>query len=376
MEFTCTRSAITFAVKTAGRALGSGSTLPILAGLKLEAQGPQLSVMATDLERAIVVTVPTTQHQGKGTCVINGQLLSKITGMLPEEQVKLRLDEAGDKVEITSGEATFELLLLPRADYPEIPALPAETHYVMERERLVRSLERTTFAAMSARETSRLNLTGVDILTRGAVIKLVATNGYRLALKEEELQTHVLEEGEYLIDADALKDLQSILTGVEDEQVKIAHANSHLFFATSQAVFIARVIAEEYPDFERVIPKDNPLGLYLKREAFLAALQRAEITTAAESGAVILETRDSSLLIKSSSAEKGQTEERIPLLKPAGAITVSFRGEYLIEALRRMSSSEVVLWLKDSESAGLLEPAADSEEDQGFLYVCMPIRMD
>ena len=373
MEFTCAKSAITFGVKTASRALGS--TLPVLAGIKLEVHGSELNLLATDLERALHVTIPIENAKGKGMCVINGQLLSKITGMLPDEELKLRLDDAGDKVEITSGEATFELLLLPAADYPEIPSVPGETLCAIERERLVRSLERTTFAAMSARETSRLNLTGVDILTQGETIKMVATNGYRLALKEEKLASNA-PEGEYLIDADALKDLQSILDSVEDEQVKIAQGGGHLFFVTSHVVFIVRVIQEEYPDFERVIPQENPVGLHMKREVFLSALQRAEITTAAESGAVVLEPRDSSLLIKSSSAEKGHTEERIPLLKPAGALTISFRGEYLIEALRRMSSSEVVLWLKDSESAGLLEPEAASEEDQGFLYVCMPIRMD
>lgn len=372
MEFTCTRSAITFGVKTASRVLGS--TLPILAGIKLEVQGSEVKLTATDLERALIVTVPAENSTGKGSCVINGQLLLKITGMLPGEELTLKLDDQGDKVEITSGEATFELLLLPAADFPEIPALPQETICVIPRERLIRSLERTTFAAMSARETSRLNLTGVDILMRGETLKMVATNGYRLALKEEPLES-ATPEGEYLIDADALKDLQSILTSMEDEQVKIAHGGGHLFFVTAQALFLTRIIQEEYPDFERVIPRGNPVGLHMKREAFLGALQRAEITTSAESGAVILEPRDSSLLIKSSSAEKGHTEERIPLLKPALSMSISFRGEYLIEALRRMSSADVVLWLKDSESAGLLEPA-DGEDDQGFLYVCMPIRMD
>jgi DNA polymerase-3 subunit beta len=363
-----------FGVKTASRALGSGSTLPILAGIKLEAQGGELRLTATDLERAIVVTVPLIEGEGEGACVIAGGLLSKIVGMLPEQQLRVRLDDAGDKVMIASGEATFELLLLPLEDYPEIPPIPDETLCAIGRERLASALERTTFAAMSARETSRLNLTGVDILTRGEKIVMVATNGYRLALKEEQLESSA-PEGEYLVDADALKDLQGILKDLEDEQVRIAHREGHLFFITSKMVFIARLIQEEYPDFERVIPRDNPLGLYLSREAFLSALQRAEITTAAESGAVVLEARDSTLVIKSSSAEKGQTEERIPLLKGAESIVISFRGEYLIEALRRINSAEVVLWLKDSESAGLLEPA-DSEEDQGFLYVCMPIRMD
>jgi len=363
-----------FGVKTASRALGSGSTLPILAGIKLEARDKELQLTATDLERAIMVKVPIESAKSGGACVLSGQLLAKITGMLPEEKIRIRLEDAADKVTITSGEATFELFLMPLEDYPELPALPEERLGAISRERLVRALERTTFAAMSARETSRLNLTGVDLLIKGEIAKMVATNGYRLALKEERLEGSA-PEGEYLIDADALKDLQGILGGLDAERVEIAHEGGHLFFISPQVIFIARLIQEEYPDFERVIPRDNSVGLHLNREGFLAALQRAQITSAPESGAVILEAGDSSLVIRSSSAEKGQTEERVPLLKPVQAITISFRGEYLIDALRRMNSAEVVLWLKDPESAGLLEPA-DGEEDQGFLYVCMPIRMD
>jgi len=374
MEFQCEVAEMSFGVKTASRALGSGSTLPILAGLKLSVRGPELKLVATDLERAITVTIPIENQGGDGECVLSGQLLGKITGRLPADTLTVRMDDAGDKLVISSGDATFELLLLPLEDYPDIPETPEESLCPMERARLVRALERTTFAAMSARETSRLNLTGVDLLTEGETIKLVATNGYRLALKEEQLGAET-PEGEYLVDADALKDLQSILGGLSDEIVTLAHGSDHLFVQTESVTFAARLIQEEYPDFERVIPSDNAVGLRLNRDAFLDALGRAEITTATESGAVILESRDGTLLVRSSSAEKGQAEERVPLLKDAESLAVSFRGEYLIDALRRMTSSEVVLWLKDGESAGLLEPS-DGEDDQGFLYVCMPIRMD
>lgn len=374
MEFQCKVAELSFGVKTASRALGSGSTLPILAGLKLSVQGSELTLVATDLERAITTSIPIDNQGGDGECVLNGQLLGKITGRLPGDTVSVQMDDAGEVLVIRSGDATFELLLLPLEDYPEVPESPNEPLGQMERERLVRALERTAFAAISARETSRLNLTGVDILTEGSSVKLVATNGYRLALKEEQLSSET-PEGEYLVDADALKDLQSILNSLDDETVTIAHGSDHLFVQTDVVTFAVRLIQEEYPDFERVIPSDNSIGLRLNRAAFLDALGRAEITTATESGAVILESRDGALVVQSSSAEKGQAEERVPLLKDADPIKVSFRGEYLIDALRRMTSSEVVLWLKDGESAGLLEPS-DGEDDQGFLYVCMPIRMD
>jgi DNA polymerase-3 subunit beta len=374
MDIKCNKVDIAFGVKTASRALGSPNVLPILTGIKLETDVDHLKLIATDLERSIIATIPIENLGDEGSYVINGQLLSKITGMLPDESLTMKLDESGDKVIIASGDTTFELLLQPIEDYPELPTVPEKPLLTIARDRLVRALERTAFAAMSAKETSRLNLTGVDLVTTNGNLKFVATNGYRLAQKEEALEKPA-PEGEYLIDADALKELQSILSGMQDEEVVISHHNDHLFFVTSQMIFGARVIQEEYPNIDRVIPKDNSKGVYLQRDALFGALQRAEITTAPESGAVVLEVIDSHLYVRSSSAEKGQTEEKVPLLKPVEPIKISFRGEYLIDALRRMSSTEVVIWLKDSESAGLLETVED-ESDQGFIYVCMPIRMD
>jgi len=108
----------------------------------------------------------------------------------------------------------------------------------------------------------------------------------------------------------------------------------------------------------------------------LAALQRCQITTAEESGAVVFQAQDAQLHLSSSSSEKGETEENLKLAKPTDPIKVSFRAEYLIDALRRMNDEQITLWLANSESAGLLEPSGQSSKDQGFIYVCMPIRLD
>lgn len=378
MNFTCNRKALDFGIKTVGRALGK-SAMPILAGIKLEVHDSRLTLAATDLERAILCSVPIDNHDEDGTVILNGEILAKVIGVLPQEELRLKLAEEGERVDISSGEATFDLLLMALEDYPEITTPPEQQYATFARTRLQRSLEQTTFAAMSARETSRLNLTGVDLLFSQETVKLVATNGYRLAYREDHLTQPVAEPGEYLISADSLKALGAILSGLKDEQITLYQADSHLFFQSENVLFMARTIQEGYPDFERVIPKGNKIGLYLDRGALLAGLKRAQITTAAESGAVLFRAQGEKLRLSSSSVEKGQTEEMLSLHRPVEEITVSFRGEYLIEALNCMKSNQVVLWLSDPESAGLLEPAGDdasSEDDQGFLYVCMPIRMD
>ena len=147
-----------------------------------------------------------------------------------------------------------------------------------------------------------------------------------------------------------------------------------------QVTFMAKTLNEEFPDFERVIPKDNSIGLLFDRKALLDTLQRIEITAAEESGAVTIRatTDESAVTINSSSKEKGEAEERVRLKKvPSQEIEISFRGEYLIDALKRLDSDEVNLWLAAPEKAGLIEPAGEkiAETDAGFLYVCMPVRL-
>ena len=375
MEFSCRRDEFLTGVKVVSRALGRATSMPILAGLKLETKKNHVTLYATDLERAIWCSVPVENRGGDEALVLNGELLVRIATTLPAETLQLRTISGTGKVEITSGGATFDLFRLSLEDYPEVPALPKEPVCVLGKRQLERSLELVAYAALSARETSRLSLTGVNMVLEKDTLKVVATNGYRLALKAETLPQKASREGEFLVAADSLRDLAGILSHVDAEHVELYHSENYLFFKAGSVVFVGRLIEEAYPDFEKVIPKENPIGISVERKLFLEALQRVQITAAEESDAVILSVENNTLKLSSQAAEKGEAHEVLPLKKRAAPLKISFRAEYLIDALKRLESDEVTLWLADAESAGLLEPG-ESEADQGFLYVCMPIRMD
>jgi len=353
--------------------------MPILGGIKLKVEDDRLTLQATDLEQAISFALPVENREGGEAheALVNGEILTKVANRLPQDEVVVRTVE--ERVELSCGGVKIDLFTMPLEDYPEIPKLPVEMICSLSREKLLRGLDQTTFAALSARETSRLSLTGVNMILQEDKLRLVATNGYRLALREEPLEEPPAGGGgEYLVGSNSLKELLGILAQLDTERVELYRDEQaqNLFFVAGDVIFIAKLLGEEYPDFERVIPRENKIALQLDRLALLAALQRAEITAAEESGAVILEVDEGgeALSISSSSAEKGEAQEVLKLLRPTEPIKISFKAEYLIEALKKIDSPEVTLWLNDPESAGLLEPAG--EEDSGFLYVCMPIRMD
>jgi DNA polymerase-3 subunit beta len=381
MDFVCKKNDLVFGVRLSSYALGTRSSMPILSGLKMEIEKDQLRLYATDLERAVRCVIPIENQAGDEAVVLNGNILSQIAAHLPEdERITLKTDsEDGTVVKLRCGETSFDLPTLAVEDYPEIPPLPQNKIAVLKIVHFHRGLEQTAFAALKAGETTRLSLTSVDIVIEGDAAKMVSTNGYRLAMKTISVD-EILEEGEYLIEASVLNDLDRVLSQLNIEAVELYKGDGQLFFHANDVTFMARTLAEEFPDFERVIPKDNPVALIFDRRALLDTLQRIEITAAEESGAITLRvtSEESAARINSSSKEKGEAEERVRLKKvPSQGLDISFKAEYLIDALKRMASEEIVLWLASPEKAGLIEPHGEaiSDDDQGFLYVCMPVRL-
>jgi len=382
MDLVCLKSDLVFGVRLASHALGARSSMPILAGLKLEIAGDVIRLQATDLERALRCEIPIVENKGGDEAVVlNGTVLNQIAAHLPaDERISLTTDpENGTTVKLQCGEATFELPTLPVEDYPEISPLPSTKVATVRIDQFHKGLEQTAFSAFKVAETTRLSLTGVNLVLKDSQLRMVATNGYRLSLKTIDVD-EIHEEGEYLIEASVLTDLDRVLALVTSDTVDMYRDDGQIFFHAGGVAFMARTIAEEFPDFERVIPKDNPISLVFDRRSILETLQRTQITAAEDSGAISIQANadESAVQIKSSSNDKGVAEERVRLKQvPSQTIEIKFRAEYIIDALKRFSSEEVCLWLSGSEKAGLIEPAGDAivESDQGFLYVCMPVRL-
>ncbi len=378
MEIEVLREDLVFGTRVAGHAVAGKSAMPILSGILLRTQDNGLELCATDLERAIRCRIPA-QVRSAGSAVLHGQVLGQLVARLPSEE-RVSLSSVDGKVRLSCGPSVFELLTLPVDEFPEIPGPEGEPICTVNREALIQAIQQTAFAAVKATETTRLALTGVNLVFKEGSLKLAATNGYRLAVRQIPVEG-LPEAATYnaLIDAQIMQDLMRVLSGIGEEAVRVHLAEGQAHFSSGPVVFSSRLIQEEFPDFERVIPRDNDLGLFLPREEFLATLRRLEITAAEESGAVTLraDPATDTLEISSVSREKGMGSERIRLTKPPSrGIEVAFKAEYLIDALRRMKSDQVVLWLSAPDRAGLLEPAGDiAPEDQGFLYVCMPVRL-
>lgn len=378
MQIVCRREDLVFGVRITSHALGGKSSMPILGGIRIQKVPHGVELTATDLERAIRCQVPA-QVEGEGAVVCQGQVLAQLVTRLPEVD-EVTLTETDGKVRLRCGEAVFDLLTLATEEFPEPEKPSGDPLCEISLPSLLQAISQTAFAALRATETTRLALTGVDMVFRDGTLKLAATNGYRLAIKR--LAVDGLPEGydgTFLVDAQILNDLARVLAPVEAGNVAIYEQEGRLHFSAGPVLFSTRLVQEQFPDFERVVPRDSEIGLFLPREEFLEALRRVEITATEESGAVYLKAKgeETAVEVSSASRDKGEGHERVRLAKPPGKdIEISFKAEYLIDALKRMESPQVALWLSAPDRAGLLEPAGDiAPEDEGFIYVCMPIRL-
>ncbi|MCR4391917.1 MAG: DNA polymerase III subunit beta [Candidatus Acetothermia bacterium] len=378
MEIVCQREDLVFGVRTVSHALGGRTSMPILGGIRFHATADGIELGATDLERAIQCRAAA-QVQGEGVMVLPGQVLSQLVTRLPEVD-PVHLQEADGRVRLSCGQASFELLTLPADEFPEVTRPATAPLCRLSLPALLQCIAQTAFAALRASETTRLALTGVDLVLRDGAVKFAATNGYRLAIKRVPVDG--LPEGHeaaFLVDAAILTDLHRVLSGVTADAVSIYAEGGQLHFEAGPVLFSSRLIQEQFPDFERVIPRDNEIGLHLPREPFLETLRRMEITSAEESGAVTLKATAQGTILEVSSAskDKGEGHEFVELVKPAPkSIEIAFKAEYLIDAVRRMDSGQAVLWLSAPERAGLLEPSGEiAPGDEGFIYVCMPVRL-
>ena len=382
MDFVCLKNDLVFGVRLASHALGTRSSMPILAGLKLEIVGNKLQLQATDLERAVRCEIPIIENKaGDESVVLNGAVLNQIASHLPADDRISLTSKSGDgtSIQVRCGEVTFDLPTLLADDYPEIAPLPAAKLASVSIPQFQRGLNQTVFAAKKAGQTTRLNLTGVNLVLKSDDLKLVTTDGYRLAMKTIDVQ-NTLEEAEYLIDASVLTDLDRVLSQLQADTVDIYKGEGQLFFQAAGVTFMARTIAEEFPDFDRVIPKNNQISLIFDRKTLLEALQRIEITAADDSGAISMKAtaEESAVVIASSSRDKGEAEERVRLQNvPSEGIQISFNAGFVIDGLKHLASDEVGFWLAAPLQPALMEPAGDKipASDHGFLYVCMPVNL-
>jgi DNA polymerase-3 subunit beta len=369
MRFLITRQNLHQALTAASASIPSKTTLPVLSNLLVETTDTGLRISGTDLDVSIRISVPADIREG-GAFTVPGKKLQEIARELPDDLVDISV--RGDQVEVTCGRARFKLHGLPAEDFPRLPVLPFDQGWTTSGTDLLALIKHTSFAVST--EESRPVLNGVLWEIRDAEMRMVATNGHRLAKMCIPTGSQVPETAQFVIPPAALQQVQRLLA--DAASVTVSRADNHLGFRSADAEVFTRLIEGTYPNYEQVIPKDNDRIAILRRKELESAVRRVAAVASQQTHRIRLEFDSGRVQLNVLTPDLGEAHDELEIQYDAEPITIGFNANYLLEVLRYINTDEVRMSFKAPERAALLEPV-DSEgvPTKDYLCLVMPLRL-
>ncbi len=341
------------------------TTVPILGNLLMETKGKgELSIIGTDLEVGISTKVPVTViHEGSIT--VPSKKFQDIIRELPEGELEIMVAK-NNAVNIKSGKSFFKIMGLGKEDYPKLPEWNEEQAIEIEQAVLKESLSLTSFAISN--DETRYVLNGVLFSLEDKTIKLVATDGRRLAFIQKELPEKVQKKWELIVPMKAVQEILKILTW--EGTVKIIPTQNQVIFNFGETFLVSRLIEGHFPNYQQVIPKEETTQTTLMREEFLQAVRRAALLTSVDSPAVKLDFIKGKILISSRAPNLGEAKEELSAEVQGKEVSIGFNPHYLTDVLKNLDEDHISLSLTDPDKPGLLKGK------NGYLYVIMPMQLN
>jgi DNA polymerase III subunit beta len=384
VKFRCERDALSEAISSAGRAVASRSgALPILSGLLVRTGKDQIDLAGSDLELTIRVSAPA-ECDDEGAAVLPARLFGDIVRSLEPGAVSVDVGE--DEARIKSGRSEFSLRVLAAEDFPRLPEV-AGSGVRMDAAALAEALRQVIPAA--SRDDARPILTGVLLVAEGSGLRLVATDSYRLGVRdlpgESVLAAHLsgaAAEGRHvLVPAKALGELQRLLgsgsapgsaaPGTEN-QVELSFSDRDACFDTGRARVSTRLIEGQFPNYQQLIPSGYPNRLVVPREAFIEAVKRVRLIGRDRDNAPIrLMMSAAGLELQTIVHDVGQATETLDAKYEGTETTIAFNPEFLLDGLGAISAEEVSVETLDTSKPAIVRSA----EGGDFLYLLMPVRV-
>lgn len=364
MKFRCERDTLADAISTAQRAVASRSgALPVLSGLRVSLSEDEVELIGSDLELTIRVTAPA-QTEGTGSAVVPARLFSDIVRALEPGTVTVELGE--DDARITAGRSNFSVRVLAVDEFPRLAQVTGSGVRV-EAAALAEALRQVVPAA--SRDEARPILTGVLLSASTGGLRLVATDSYRLAVRDLQ-GVSMLEEGQkVLVAAKGLSEVQRLLG---EGEIEVVLGDRDVVFRVGRAEVTTRLIEGEFPNYEQLIPSGYPNRLIVARDALAEAVKRVRLVGQGRDRSPIrLSMSAEGLELSAIAQEVGEAREAVEAKHEGNDLVVAFDSQFLLDGIEAASATEVVL-----ETLDPLKPATLRTVDSpDFLYLLMPVRI-
>lgn len=368
MNLTIAKDQLLAGLQSVQNVVSSRTTLPILSNVLLRAEGNRLDLTATDLDVTICASVEATVKQG-GAITLPVKKVFGIAKELASAEIELEVDDK-NVCSVRAGSSFFKIRGLGAEEFPPLPKFKEDKKVNLAQDKLRGMVKKTAFAIST--DESRYVLNGIFVSLKEHKLTMVATDGRRLALVDEDVEVGTGSQGEFIIPAKAVNELNRLLQ--DKGEIEIKFSDNQAAFALKDdkdktILIITKLIEGNYPNYRQVIPAETRERVALGREEFLHALRRAEIMTSEKQNSVKLTFGKNSLSITANSPDVGEARETMAINYKGKEMSIAFNPSYVIEPLTALTTDEVYLELIDELSPGVLKINGP------FLYVVMPMRL-
>ena len=366
MRFTCEKSILVQGLNIASRTVAQKSSLSVLEGILCKAES-DLSLTGYNMETAITYCVEA-EITESGSCILPSKLFGDIIRRLPEGPVTVVVDD-NYKVSIRSGYASFTISAEKAEDYPELPDVSSGRNALIPQNKLKELISGTIFAV--SENQGRPIHTGVKFEVENDCISAIAVDGFRLARRTWHSEEPIGRELSFVVPAAALKEVEKILTDVEDE-ASFTLGGKHILFQIGRATLICRLLEGDFLDWRRVVPTNCPVKLVAHVSDLAASIERVGLIVSEKYKSPVRCVFSDQVLQLRTNTTIGAAEDRCSIAGDGKELEIGFNVKYLADALRVIPSEEVVLELTNGLSPIVLTPVEDKYD---FSYMVLPVRI-
>lgn len=366
MKVVTTKQALVECLGIVNKAVSSRTSIQVLSGVLIEARDEGIMLSATDMEISIKAPLAGKVEQA-GSLVVPARIASDIARSLPGGDVVVEQRAGETQVEIRARESLFDLHSLPAADFPQLPTFTGQ-RFTVGRVAFLETVDRV--APSASRDETRPVLTGVMVRLSKHSVRMVATDSYRLSMKETPVESSVSGTFEAIVPSRTLLELSRIAAAMSDETIAILPSENQMLFEAGGVSLVSRVIDGQFPNYRQLIPETFDYEVAVDRDELLEAVRRVGLL-AQKNAPLRLHFSSNMLTVSAESQDVGKAQEAMPIQYSGDDLAIGFNPEFLEAGVASVKESPVYLRFISPLRPGLVKGAGDD-----YLYLVMPIRLN
>ena len=373
MRFDVSSTALLSRLQSVGKVIASKNTLPILDNFLFQLEGNTLTVTASDVETRLVTSVEVMNAEGSGLFCVSAKMLLEPLKELPEQPLTFDVNDGNLEVFIHFQNGKYNFIGQKGDTYPRQKPLGEQAvEVVMEAPLLLNGISRSLFA--TADDELRPVMNGIYFDFHTDDLTFVASDGHKL-VRLRNLSVKLEERASFILPKKPATLLKNLLAK-EEGMVRLRFDDNNAYVNCANFEMVCRLIEGRYPNYNSVIPKENPFKVTVDRLSLLAVLKRVSVFSNQASSLIKLHLKDDILTVSAQDIDfSTSAEERIPCAYEGDELSIGFKATYLIDILGNISSEDVILQLADPSRAGLIFPS-ENEENEDFLLLLMPMMLN